>query len=170
MKSLDDLKELGRFEISFLDEDDAICDEKISDTKEYKSIKKDLLLLEAILNNIQSVPTITREFDNTTTIEFIVSKTAYISNPCEDEEFNNLFTTLQEKFNKPVIDVKKKQYLNMLDLHAKAGKEGKEELRKRIMKEIIRFEDDMENNYGLIWDHNIMNFRKKDKEANNESF
>lgn len=172
MKSLDDLKELGRFEINFLDEDNAVCCQKISDTKEYKSIKKDLLLLEAILNNIQSEPTITREFDGTTTIKFIISKTTSMSNPCEDEEFNTLFTALQKKFNNSSIDinVKREQYLEMLDFHAKAGKEGKEEARYRIMEEILKFEDDMRNNYGLIWDHNIMNFRKKDKEANNESF
>lgn len=168
MKSLAKLKELGAFDITGLDDDNAVCTIQISDTEAYKEIKKDLLLLEAILNNIQSEPTITRTFDDATTIEFIVSKTTSMPNPCEDEEFNALFNALQNKFNKPFIDinVKKEQYFNMLHLHAKAGKEGKEELRKKIIKEIIRFEEDMENNYGLIWDNNIMNFREKDKEEN----
>ena len=168
MKSLEMLKELSEFEITGLDDDNAVYTIQISDTEAYKETKKDLLLLEAILNNIQSEPTITRTFDNATTIEFIVSKITSMPNPCEDKEFNALFTALQKKFNNTFIDVnvKKEQYLNMLHLHAKAGKEGKEELRKKIIKEIIRFEEDMENNYGLIWDHNIINFREKDKEKN----
>lgn len=168
MKSLEMLKELGEFDITGLDDDNAICDIQISDTEAYKEIKKDLILLEAILNNVENEPTIAREFDNTATIKFIVSKTTSIPKPLEDKEFNALFTALQEKFNNPSIDinVKREQYLEMLDFHAKAGKEGKEEARYRIMEEILRFEDDMRNNYGLIWDHNIMNFRKKDKEEN----
>lgn len=167
MKSLEMLKELGEFDITGLDDDNAICDIQISDTEAYKEIKKDLILLEAILNNVENEPTIAREFDNTATIKFIVSKTTSMPKPLEDKEFNALFTALQEKFNNPSIDinVKREQYLEMLDFHAKAGKEGKEEARYRIMEEILRFEDDMRNNYGLIWDHNIMNFRKKDKEA-----
>ena len=47
-KGLEALKELGRFEISFLDEDNAITDQVIKDTEEYKIIEKELEALEII--------------------------------------------------------------------------------------------------------------------------
>ena len=101
MKSLDDLKELGRFEISFLNEDNAICHQKISDTEEYKSIKEDLFLLETILNNISN-PTMTR-FLGRTIIEFIVSKDTSASDPMKNKEFKALFTKLKKVLSKEEI-------------------------------------------------------------------
>ena len=52
-KGLESLKELGRFEISFLDEDNAITDQVIKDTEEYKIIKKELEALEIIKEHFE---------------------------------------------------------------------------------------------------------------------
>ena len=52
------------------------------------------------------------EFDGTTTIQFVVSKTTFMSNPYEDREFNTLFIALQEKFNNPSIDINVKREQN----------------------------------------------------------
>ena len=140
MKSLDDLKELGRFEISFLDEDNAVCCQKISDTEEYGHIQNDLVLLKHILEFLSLQDT------DPTKIDAVALHRACF------------------------IRIKNDEYFNLLHSHAEAGLKGNEELRRAILEEIEKFEESMENNYGLIWDHHIMSFREKDKEVNNESF
>ena len=140
MRSLDDLKELGRFEISFLDEDNAVCSQKISHTEEYKYIQNDLVLLKHILEFFSLQDT-----DPTKIVPSDLHRACFII-------------------------AKNDEYLNLLHSHAEAGRGGKEELRRAILEEIEKFEEIMENNYGLIWDWHIASFREKDKEVNNESF
>lgn len=83
MDSKKALQELGRFEISFLDEDNAITDQLIKETEEYKCIDQDLDRLQNLEKSINELYNLyekeKREKNNIEICE---------QHPCQESHYN----------------------------------------------------------------------------------